>query len=522
MQTTCLTQRSKSSAGLSRYRRIYGRSHIAIVAAGVVFLIHLVCNPHYGFFGDELYFIVCGQHPQWNYVDQPPVAPLLAAASQALGPSLVLLRAVPAFFAAAGIFVTCLLVTEFGGAAYAQVLSAIVVFFLPVLTDFGMKVSPDMVGLWSWPLITLWVVRLTKGADLRLWVAIGVQMGVSIQSKYSVLFFAAALLAGLLLTPQRRILYSWWFVVGIVISAVMALPAFLWQVHYGYPMLELLRAGQHGKNVIVGPLAYLGQQLFISGFLAWFWIIGLVWLLLRPKLRFLAYGYVLLIAMMIVMHGKHYYPANVYPYLVAAGCVQIEAWTSRLRMGRAVLAAATILLGLAFFPIVMPVLPEALLAKYEVRLLSFLHVSQESVATEHRKPAQLLFDFSSMHGWRELTAIVSRVYQGLPPGDRAQAVVLVQNYSEAAAIEFLSDPKLPVISGHNQYFLWGPRGYTGDVLICVGDNCDSAVPYFRSCTVEAKFEAAWIQPSEFGIPILLCRGIKQPLAELWPLTQSYN
>ena len=127
-----------------------------------------------------------------------------------------------------------------------------------------------------------------------------------------------------------------------------------------------------------------------------------------------------------------------------------------------------------------------------------------------------------MHGWTELTAIVSRVYQGLPSGDREQAVVLVQNYSEAAAIEFLSDPRLPVISGHNQYFLWGPRGYTGDVLICVGDNCDSAVKYFRSCTVEATLEAEWIQPSEFGIPIMVCRGIKQSLAELWPLTKFYN
>jgi len=72
----------------------------------------------------------------------------------------MLLRAVPAFFAATGIYVSCLLVTEFGGAAYAQVLSAIVVFFLPVLTDFGMKLHTDMVGLWSWPLLTLWIVRL--------------------------------------------------------------------------------------------------------------------------------------------------------------------------------------------------------------------------------------------------------------------------------------------------------------------------------------------------------------------------
>ena len=394
--------------------------------------------------------------------------------------------------------------------------------FSSVLTDFGMKVSPDMVGLFSWPLIALWIVRLTKGANPRLWVAIGVLLGVSILSKYSVLFFAVPLLMGLLLTPERRVLYSRWFVGGTLISGIIALPSFLWQVHYGYPMLELLRAVQHGKNVVVGPLGYLGQQLWISGLLAEFWIIGLAWLFLRPGFRFLAYGYALLIAMMIAMHGKHYYPADVYPYVIAAGCVQIEDWTCKLRRVRTAIAAAAVLLGLVFFPLVMPVLPEAWLASYYRGLHSFLHISRESIETEHRVAAQLPSDFASMHGWTELTAIVNRVYQELPPADQKQAVVLAQNYSEAAAIEFLSKPKLPVISGHNQYFLWGPRGYSGDVLICVGANCDSAVKYFRSCTLEANLEAAWVQPSEFGIPIMVCRGIKKPLAELWPLTKFYN
>jgi len=503
-------------------QRIPVRIRFSLLAAVTAFLVHLACNPHYGFFGDELYFIVCGRHPQWNYVDQPPIAPLLAAASQVFGPSLVLLRALPALFAGAGILVTCLIVLEFGGETYAQFLSAIVVFFLPVLTDFGMKVSPDMVGLWSWPLITLWIVRLTKGVHSGLWIPIGVLMGVSILSKYSVLFFVTALLVGLLLTRERRILLSPWFVLGALTSAIIALPSFLWQVHYGYPMLEMLRAVRHGKNVIVGPLGYVGQQFLISGFLWPFWIIGFIWLVFRPALRFLAYSYVLLIAIMISLHGKHYYPADAYPYLIAAGCVQVEAWTSELRRLRTLIAATAILLGLVFVPVVMPVLPEAGLANYYIKLHSFLHISRASTETEHRVYAQIPTDFASMHGWPELTAIVNRVYAELPPADQKQAVVLAQNYSEAAAIEFLSEPRLPVISGHNQYFLWGPRGYSGDVLICVGANCDSVSEVYRTCSLEATLQADWIQPSEYDIPITVCRGIKKPILELWPQAKFYN
>ena len=151
-----------------------------------------------------------------------------------------------------------------------------------------------------------------------------------------------------------------------------------------------------------------------------------------------------------------------------------------------------------------------------------MHISRESIATENRALPELPTDFANMHGWTELTAIVNRVYQGLPPGDRAQTVVMAQNYSEAAAIEFLSEPKIPVISGHNQYFLWGPRGYTGDIVICVGGNCDSAARQFRTCSLEARLEAPWIQPSEYDMPIMLCRGIKKPLSELWPLTKLYE
>src|SRR5580700_3775237 len=112
---------------------------VAWIAAAVIFGIHAACNPHYGFFRDELYFIMCGFHPAFGYVDQPPLTPLLAAGSQLFGHSLFLLRAVPALFAAAGAYVTCLLVIELGGGAFGQILAAIAFFFANVLMSFGMK-----------------------------------------------------------------------------------------------------------------------------------------------------------------------------------------------------------------------------------------------------------------------------------------------------------------------------------------------------------------------------------------------
>jgi 4-amino-4-deoxy-L-arabinose transferase-like glycosyltransferase len=68
-----------------------------VVLAGASLVLHLLANGHYGFFRDELYFIVCGERLDWGYVDQPALVPLLASWSHALfGDFLLGFRLLPA------------------------------------------------------------------------------------------------------------------------------------------------------------------------------------------------------------------------------------------------------------------------------------------------------------------------------------------------------------------------------------------------------------------------------------------
>ncbi|HET9028626.1 MAG TPA: glycosyltransferase family 39 protein, partial [Candidatus Aquilonibacter sp.] len=296
------------------------------ISAALVLFIHALGNAHYGYFRDELYFIICGFHPQWGYVDQPPLVPLLAAATQLLGHSLWLLRMVPALFGAASAYTMCLLVDEFGGSVFAQLFATLVFICTLVLTSFGMKVSTDELNLWTWPLLAYAIVRLIKGADARLWLLAGAIAGITLESKYSIVFFLIALVAGLLLTPQRTVMRTPWFAAGIAVMLLIALPNFIWQAAYGFPMLELLRNGQDGKNLVAGPLLYLIQQVIITNlFLFPVWIIGLIWLLRKAPFRAFGFAYILLVIEMIVSHGKHYYMGAVYPILIAAGGVAIES-----------------------------------------------------------------------------------------------------------------------------------------------------------------------------------------------------
>ncbi|HZX68171.1 MAG TPA: glycosyltransferase family 39 protein, partial [Candidatus Elarobacter sp.] len=323
------------------------------IAAAATVVFHLLANPHYGFFRDELYFIMCGFRPDWGYVDQPPLVPLLAAATQLGGHSLVLLRAVPALFAAGAVFVAIGLAARLGGGLFARVLTAIVVALSPVLAAFGGKVGTDEANPLLWTLAAYALLRFVRGEGRWALVA-GAAMGVALETKYSAIFFAFALVAALLLVPERRRLASGWMLGGVALCVLIALPSGLWQWAHGWPMLELLRNGQHGKNVVVGPLAYLGQEVLITGPLfAPVWIAGLVLLATDRTARFLALAFVLLIAAMIVLHGKHYYPAAVYPIPFAAGCVALEACTARLRFVRPVLAALAVLAGVAFLPLAL-------------------------------------------------------------------------------------------------------------------------------------------------------------------------
>jgi hypothetical protein len=493
-----------------------------IAAAIAVTAIHIALNPGYGFFRDELYFIICGRHPAIGYVDQPALIPLLAAFSQSFGTSLMALRAISAVFAGASVFVTCLIVQEFGGAVFAQLLAALVLFFTPILAAFGTQVGPDSPGMLLWPLAVLYLIRLIKSGDARYWIAVGAVLGLAGNAKYSVFFLAAALFAGLLLTRERRIMRSFWFAGGIAVFALLMLPNITWQAVHGLPMLELLRNGQMGKNVVLTPAQYLGQQLsLLNPVLALVTIAGVIWLLVRAQWRFLGLAYLLLLAAMILTRGKNYYPADVYPYLIAAGAVAAEGATLRARILQPVFALAVIAAGIWLLPFVMPLLPERTFIAYQAKVLGALHA--KPIETEHHRAAALGQDFADMHGWPQLAQTVARVYASLPPDQRSRAAIVASNYGEAAALDFFGKPYglPPVLSGHNQYFLWGTHGYTGDVVVDVNGDCGASMHLFRHAVRAATFSAPYVMPYEDDIPIMLCRGIKVPLQTLWPRLKNY-
>lgn len=485
--------------------------------------IHLLVNGRYGFFRDELYFIVCGRHPALGYVDQPPLTPLLAAGSRALfGDFLLGFRLIPMLALAATVAMTAEFTRLNRGGPFAQWLAGFSMLFGLQFLAFGLLFSTDMFQPLACLLCGWCLVKLEESGDERWWLAIGAVVGVALLSKYLIAFFVAALALGLLFTPVRRSLLRPHVYLGALLALAIVAPNIWWQWAHGWPFLELGKAGASGKNLELSPLAYFQQQiLFVGPLAAPVWLAGLWAGLARPERktwRAFAIAYVLLFALFVAIHGKAYYLSPIYPLMLGMGAVTWERWLTRPAW-RAVALAALTITGAAMAPFAVPVLSE----KTYIAYAAAMGLTPAATATEHNRLGPLPQHFADMHGWPEMAAKVAAVYRALPPEDRARAVFFGQDYGQSAAIDVFGRPLdlPPAIGGHNNYFLWGPSGHDGSVLIAVGGDPADYARMFGSITVAGATDDPYAMPYE-NRPIYVLRNMKVPLADYWSHVKHYE
>lgn len=493
---------------------------VAFWAAAIALAIHVVGNAHYGFFRDELYFISCGRHPAMGYVDQPPLVPWIAAATQLLGASLFAIRLVPAIGAAALTFVSVVLARELGGDRYAQVLSAICVTLASNLLLQGVLLTTDVFQPLVWTGAVLCIQRLaTRGDDVRTGLWLGAALGVGALSKYSIVFFGVAVLLGLLLTQLRGVLRMRSFWMGISIGIAIGAPSVAWQFLHGLPFLELVRNGSHGKNVVLGPGAFaLAQLKMLNPFYAPVWLCGLWMVARRPELRWVGIAYATLYLLFFFLHGKDYYLSPIYPVLFAAGAVQIGLWTTGARLVRGAMVGIALAAGLLLLPMGLPILPIDTFIQYE----NALHITP--TAAENQKLNKLPQYWADMFGWPELAAKMAEVYSTLSADERRRVYILVDNYGEASAINFFG-PALglpPAISGHNAYFTWGPGpNPDADVMIDMNATVEDDRKFCADARLGGTHHNAYAMPYESNLGIVVCRGSYQPLSQVFPRQRHF-
>jgi hypothetical protein len=375
------------------------------------------------------------------------------------------------------------------------------------------------------------VILAIKRNDPRYWIWFGVFAGIGLEEKYSIAIFGAGIVAGVVLTEQRRVLLNRWIWLGGIAAFLIFLPNLLWNINHHWPFLELMHnIRAEGRDVVLGPVEFFLQQvLVVNPILAPLWITGLLALLfskcLRPY-RVLGWSYVVTYAAFFVLHGKNYYLTPIYPMLIAAGAVLFERWldhpdTARphLQWLKPVVVVILLAVGIHLAPIVIPVFSPERFQAYAKTLPFKLPVSEYSHAG-----AALPQWYADQFGWKEIADEAEVAWNRIPADERADCAIFGQDYGQAGAIDFFGRSHgLPgAISGDRTYFLWGPRGYSGKCMIILGDRKERLQELFDQVEfVGLSADNQWAL--ETNISVNICRRPKfGTLSQLWPQLKHWR
>jgi len=438
------------------------------------FLLHMIFNGRYGYFVDELYYLACSHHLAWGYVDQPPLIAVVAWITRlSLGDSLHALRFFPAVAAGLKVLLTGLMAHELGGKRFVQALACLAVIAAPIYLGVDNLLTMNAFEPLFWMGCAYLSILILKGGSSKLWLLFGLLAGTGLEDKHSMLFFGFAFVVGLLLTPERRFLRSPWLWLGGLLALVIFLPNLLWEIHYGFPTIELLRnIRTSGQNVSLSSVQFLLQEILLLHPLAFPLWLASVWYYLASlegkRFRVLGWIFLVILACMLALQGRVYYLlAPAFPMLFAGGVVGIENFAERrhwiwFEVGY---VAALVLTSAVMAPFHYPFFR----SKPTSATRKALDFEPPRLETHRLGPLPQIY--ADQFGWREMAEAVAEAYNRLSPEDRSRCAIFGQNYGQAGTIDFFgAQMGLPkALSGHQNYFLWGPRGYTGECMIVMDD-----------------------------------------------------
>jgi hypothetical protein len=472
---------------------------------------------HYGIFRDEFYSLAMSNRLGLGYVDVPPLAPLLLAINRFLfGDSIFALHLIPAISGALFLWLAYRLVKKLGGNNYALFLILAAILLAPLFVANDSIYTYDTFNKLFWLLFSYLMIRLLQTENPKYWIFIGIASGIGLLFKITLLYLALGWVIGLLLTPKRRLLFRREVIGGGLLALLIFSPYLIWEFQHGFISLEYYR-NYTGKVSNFSPLGYLAEQImYLNPATIFIWLGGLYYLLLRREwkvFRSAGIAYLVLLVLSYLLHSKPDLMTPYYVLLLAAGCVWLGSLLeqknkARLRM---VIAGLVILVGLYTLPLARPVLP--------VNTFIRIYGGAPGGNVERLQVGRLPQFYADRFGWKEMTAKVARVYRSLPEADRAKACIAAWNYGEAGAIEFYGKKyglPLPPVSGHNQYHVWGPGRFTGEVVISIGIPLEVLMKNYQSVQTAALFTNPYVMPYENNLPIYVCRDPVKQFQEIKP------
>jgi hypothetical protein len=458
---------------------------IASLAALKFVLPFLLQHPVYELHRDEYLYFEQGQHLDFGFLENPPLIGLMGYISSLLGGSFFWIKFWPALLGVLTIIVTAGIVKELGGKLFAGVIAALGILFTGYMR-IHFLFQPNSLEIFFWTLGCYFFLRFINTRQNQYLYLLSIALALGWWSKYSVLFFITAILLSLLLTPYKKLILHKHFWLALLLGIVLILPNIIWQYMHNWPLVH------HMDELRATQLQYISKKDFIKDqFLqllpvVFVWVGGLLWLLLQPKYRIVAYVYLFTVLLIMLGSGKAYYTLGAYPMLIAAGGVWLERISLQKLWIRWAAITLILLLALPVIPLLLPMQPPQQMAiankKYKLDELGILR-------WEDLKNHPLQQDFADMIGWRELAGKAEAVFHSLPDTARRNTVVYCRSYGQAGALRYYAtDPyyRTKIICDNGTFLLWIPDSLAFRHLLFVGhkmpDRDDAVFQHFEKVT----------------------------------------
>ena len=479
----------------------------------------------YGIFRDEFYYLSMCEHLGLGYVDVPPLSPLILAGVRFLfGDSLFALHLVPALSGALLLILTYLLIKKLNGNRFALFLTLTTVLLAPYLVGNDCIYNYDVFNTLCWLLFSFLMIRLIQTEDPKYWIYIGITSGVALLFKITILYLGFGWIIGLLVTKQRKLLFRREVLWAGVLVLIICSPYLLWQIQHGFISLEYYHNYASGKvSSFSLPVYLLIQAVNMSPLTFPIWLAGLYFLLFHPQGKIYRSAGITYLVILLLNYFTKAKPDLILPYyaiLLAVGCL----WLGNLLAGggKRWLQAAVFLLvvisGLVVLPLARPVLP------VETFLKTYGKLSIKKDVEGHALP-KLPQNLADCFGWQEMTRKVAQVYYSLPAADRVKACIVARNYGEAGAIEYYGVKyhlPLPPVSGHLQYYIWGPGRFSGEVVITVGVSYDDVKNNYQDIRKGPILTNPYMMPYERANPIYVGRKPLKRFQEIKPWIKWFD
>lgn len=459
-----------------------------------------------------------GQYLRVWSMDFPPGIAVLANTARSLfGDTLSAIRFFPALGGMVVLVLAGLIARELGGGRSAQAVAALAVLLSPLFLRTAALFQPVVFDQLWWTLGFFALLKVAQSSERRWWLLLGIAGGLGLLTKFSILFFGFGVLAGLVLSAQRRALGTPWPYVAVLIALIVGSPTLVGQIQRDFPVVDHMHDLQSAQLERLSAIDFLTGQVLMLGPAVLLAAAGLCYLLRAEAMRayrVLGWGCVAAFLILLALHGKPYYIGPIYPMLFAAGAVALTAAPTRLeRLFHFGVVALIVAFGVLTLPFGLPILPPAPMARFSAAI-----GVRSAVTTNRGEELALPQDYADMLGWEEQVAAVARVYDGLPAEKRAQAIVLAGNYGEAGALNFFGPryrlPRAATLSENHWFF--APSDPPGEVAVALGLSPESLARFFKSVNVVTRFDHPWVVPEQRNNPIVVAESPYRSLIDLWP------